>query len=154
MLPRGDLAPYRKVIDCIREHGKLFRFTYAPREFPRDDRRPLAPPKRALKREWMKKAEQLSAADLANASLLILRRDNVMRARMFAKGAVSEPKMAEGFSLEVRIHPDRHVAVLDSASPEDTTMGLERVEKLGGNSSVGLTGGVIEEKQTVESERG
>jgi aminopeptidase N len=159
VLPRGDPSPYRKVIDRVRDRGKLFRLVYGPGEFPRGGRRPLTAPGRALKREWMKEADLLSAADLRNASLLVLGRDSPILARIFRNGP-ADPRLAGptgGFFLEVRKNPDnpdRVVAILDSASPEDTAMGLERAEDLGGYSGFRVIGGKVAEKWTAESAHG
>lgn len=107
----------------------------------------------------MKEADQVSAADLRNSSVLVLGSDNPVLARIFKKEP-ADPRLAEpsgGFFLEVRKNPDnasRLVAVLDSASPEDTAAGLERVDNLSGQSGLRVIHGVVAEKWTTRSVRG
>ena len=106
----------------------------------------------------MRSMQNFTDQQLAARSLVILGNDNPLLRRLF-KGELPQllARPAHGVSLNVLKHPmtpDRLVAVIDSSSAKETSVGLEMFENYGGNGAVALSGGELVEKRLGNAGRG
>lgn len=159
VLPRGDARPYRPVIERFKAEGRVLRLAFERPEFPRRGQRRAkgtrSAEEAALRRELMKEAGRVSAAELAARSFVVLGRDNPILARLF--GSPPEALEEPAASLEVLAHP-RHaahfVAVIDSADERDSAALLDQTSDAAGYSQVRVAHGQVVDKRIAARARG